>query len=73
LISLTQSATHNAPSLHFELDGIKRSLQEMNGAEVGGDDELAAVPIGVCMSADQEFQGKRFDHKIVCGFKFIMG
>jgi len=30
--------------LHFQPDSIKRSLQQMNGAVVGVDDEFAIVP-----------------------------
>ena len=69
-----KSATHhNATSLHFEPDRIKRSLQQMNGAVVGVDDEFAIVPVGVFVSADQEFQGEMFEHEIVGGLKFVIG
>jgi hypothetical protein len=37
-----QSATHHsAPALHFELDSVEGGLEEMDGAVVGVDDELA--------------------------------
>jgi hypothetical protein len=48
-------------------------LQEMDGAVVGVDDELAVGPLEIFVSADQEFQRKLFEHKIVGGFKFIIG
>jgi hypothetical protein len=46
------------PSLYFEPDSVKRSLQEMDGAVVGVDDELAIVPVRVFVSADQKLQGE---------------
>jgi hypothetical protein len=69
-----RSATHASfPSLHFEAHRIERSLQQMNRAVVGVDDELAVGPVGIFVSADQKFQGEMFEHEIVGGFKFIVG
>lgn len=66
--------THNATSLHFEPHRIERSLQQMDGAMVGVDDELAIFrPIRVFGSADQKFQSELFEHEIVGGFKFVAG
>ena len=45
----------------------------MDGIVVGSRDEVAIVPIGVFVCADNEFQGELFNHKIVKGFQFIMG
>ncbi len=39
---------------------------------VGVDDELAIVPVGVFVSADQKLQGEMFENEIVGGFKFII-
>jgi hypothetical protein len=61
------------PSLRFEPDRIKRSLQQMDGAVVGVDDELAVRPLGMFVSADQKRQGEMFEHEIVGGFKFVIG
>jgi len=61
------------PSLHFEPDSVEGSLQEMDGAVVGVDDEFAVGPVGVFVSADQKLQGEMFEHEIVCGFKFVIG
>ncbi len=69
-----ESATHHsgAPSLHFELDRVEGSLQQMDGAVVGVDDELASRPLGIVVSADQKFQGELFEDVIVCGLKFVI-
>ena len=40
---------------------------------VGVDDELAVGPLGVFVSAGQKLQGEMFEHKIVGGFKFVIG
>ena len=40
------------PPLHFELDGVEGGLEEMDGAVVGVDDELAARLLGIFVSAD---------------------
>jgi len=54
-----------APSLDFELDGVKGSLQQVNGAVVGGDDEIAVGPLRIFVSADEEFEGEAFEHGVV--------
>ncbi len=36
----------NATSLRFELDSIEGGLHQMDGAVVGGDDEVAVGPRG---------------------------
>jgi len=41
----------SVPSLHFELDCVEGGLQKMDGAVVGGDDEVAVGPLGVLGSA----------------------
>ena len=61
------------PPLAFELDGVESSLQEMDGAVVGGDDEVAVGPLGIFVSADQKLQGELFEDVIVGGFKFVIG
>jgi hypothetical protein len=45
----------------------------MNRAVVGVDDELAVGPVRIFVSADQKLQGELFEHKIVGGFKFVIG
>jgi hypothetical protein len=69
------SATHHssAPALHFEADSVEGSLQEMDEAVVGGDDEVAVGPLGVFISADQKFQCELFEDVIVGGLKFVIG
>ena len=68
-----ESATpHNSPSLHFELDGVEGSLEQMNRAVVGVDDELAIQPVRVLGSADQKLQGELFEDVIVCGLEFVI-
>lgn len=47
------------PSLHFEPHSVEGSLEQMNRAVVGIDDELAIRPLGVFVNADQKLQGKR--------------
>ena len=66
---LYSAACCRAPSLAFELDGIESSLQQMDGAVVGGDDEVAVVPVGVFVCADEKFEGELFDHKIVAAWR----
>ena len=39
-------------------------MQEMDGAVVGGDDEVAIGPLGTFVSADQEFEGESFENEI---------
>ncbi len=69
-----QLPTHqSAPSLHFERDGVERSLQQMNRAVVGVDDKLAVRPVRVCVSADQEFEGELFEDVIVENLEIIIG
>jgi len=60
-------------SLDFKLDGVKGRLQEMDGAVVGVDHQLAVRPLRIFVSADQEFQGELIEHEIVCGLKFVIG
>jgi hypothetical protein len=62
-----------APSLHFEPHRIESSLEKMDGAVVGVDDEFAVEPVRVFVSADQKLQGEMFEHEIVCGFQFVIG
>ena len=40
---------------------------------VGVDDELAVGPVGICVSADQEFQGELFEDMIVGGLEIVIG
>lgn len=54
-----------APSLHFELDCVESSLQQMDVAMVSGDDEVAVGPLRVFISADQNLQGELFEDVIV--------
>jgi hypothetical protein len=61
------------PSPHFEPDSVEGSLQQMDGAVVGVDDEFAIVPVGVFVSADQKFQGEMFEDEIIGGFEFVIG
>lgn len=70
-----ESATHHSgvPPLHFELHSIEGNLQEMDGAVVGVDDELAIGPLGVFVSADQKFQSELFEDVIVSGVEFVIG
>jgi hypothetical protein len=68
-----QSATRQLSALHFEPHSVEGSLQQMNRAVVGVDDEFAVRPFGVFVSADQKFQGEMFEHEIVGGFEFIVG
>jgi len=37
------------------------------------DDELAVGPLEIFVSADQEFQRKLFEHKIVGGLEIVIG
>ena len=39
----------------------------MDGAVVGGDDEVAIGPLRIFVSADQEFEGEPFENEIVSG------
>src|SRR4051794_15754530 len=61
------------PSQHFELDSVEGGLQEMNGAVVGVNDELAVEPVRIFVSADQKLQCELFEDVIVGGLKFIIG
>ncbi len=58
-----------APSLAFELDRIKRSLEEMNAARVASDHEFAIGPLGIFVSADEDGQGELFHQVIVGGLE----
>jgi len=42
-------------------------------AVVGVDDELAIGPLGVFVSADEEFERELFEYVIVSGFKIVIG
>ena len=53
--------------LHLELHRIERSLQQMDGAVVGGDDEVAVGPLRIFVSADEQFEGEAFENEIVSG------
>ncbi|WP_155121175.1 hypothetical protein [Bryobacter aggregatus] len=57
----------------FERDGIEDGLHELDVAVVGVDDELAIAPLGIFVSADQEFQGELIEDVIVGGFQFVAG
>ena len=61
------------PPLAFELDGVEGGLQEMDGAVVSVDDELAVGPVRIFVSADQKFQGELFEDVIVGGLKIVIG
>ena len=45
----------------------------MNRAVVGVNDELAVGPLGIFVSADQQFQGELFEDVIVSGLEFVIG
>ena len=47
---------HSIPALHFELDSVEGNLQEMDGAVVGVDHQLPIGPLGIFVSADEEFE-----------------
>ena len=49
-VALLSATHHSAPSLHFELHSVEGGLQEMDGAVVGIDDELAIGPLGVLVA-----------------------
>ncbi len=70
---LCDFSTSYLPSPPFEANSVERSLQEMDGAVVGVDDEFAIVPVRVVVSADQKLQGEMFEDEIVGGFKFVIG
>lgn len=63
----------SASSLDFELDGVEGGLQEMDGAVVGVDHQLAVGPRGIFMSADEERQGELFEDVIVGGLEIVIG
>lgn len=60
-LSAESAAHHNAPALSFELHCVETRLQEMDGAVVGVDDELATGPLGIFVSADQKGQCELFE------------
>ena len=60
-------------SPHFELDGVEGGLQEMDGAVVASDHQLAIGPLGIFVSADQKFQGELFEDVIVGGLGIVIG
>ena len=45
----------------------------MDGAVVGGDDEVTVRPLRIFVSADQKFESKKFENEIVSGLKFVIG
>ena len=47
------------PFLHFELDGVEGSLEQMDGAVVGVDHQLPIGPLRIFVSADEEFEGEQ--------------
>lgn len=59
--ALSTADDHSIPSLDFELDCSKTGLQEMSLASVASDRQLAIGPIRNFVSADQKFQGERFE------------
>jgi len=61
------------PSPQFEPHSVEGCLQEMDVAEVGVDDEFAARPVGVLMSADQKLQGELFEDVMLGGLEFVIG
>ncbi len=61
------------PSLDFELHSVEGSLEEMDVAVVGGDDEIAVDPCGVFVSADEERQRKPFEHVVVEDLELVVG
>jgi hypothetical protein len=67
------SRDHSIRSLNFEPHSVEGRLQEMNLAPVASDHELAARPVRVLMSADQEFQGELFEDVIVGGLEIAIG
>lgn len=46
--------------LHFEPHSVEGGLQQIDVVVVGGDDEVAIGPVGVLVSADQQFQCEAF-------------
>ena len=46
-------------------------MEEMDGAVVGGDDELPVRPLRVSVSADQKLQRKLFEDVIVENLEII--
>ena len=48
-------------------------MQEMDGAVVGVDDELAVGPVRVFVSADQKLQGELFEDVIGGGLEIMIG
>ena len=45
----------------------------MNRAVVGGDDEVAIGPLGIFVSAGQEFESEPFENEIISGLEFVNG
>ena len=45
----------------------------MDGAEVGGDDQLPIGPLRIFVSADQKFESEPFEDEIVSGLEFVIG
>ena len=69
-----ESATHHdGPALHFQLRRIERSLQEMDVAVVGLHHQLAIGPLGMFVSADQQFQSDLLEDGVVQNFKLVSG
>ena len=63
----TRGYLTTASALDLELDGVEGGLQEMDGAVVGGDDEVAIGPLRLFVSADEQFEGEAFENEIVSG------
>ena len=71
-VAIPESAVLYASSLHFELDGVEGGLQQVNGTVVGGDHQLAIGPLGIFVSADQEFEGEPFENEIAGDLEFVI-
>lgn len=60
--TVEESANHDIiPTPIFEIDSDEGGLLQMDGAVVDVDDEIAVGPVRVFASADQEFEGERFE------------
>jgi len=61
-----------ATPLHFELDGVEGSLQEMDVVPVASDHQLPAHPLGIFVSADEELEGELFEDVIISGLEIVI-
>lgn len=69
-----QSAVqHSLTPQHFEPHSIEGRLQQMDAASIASDDQFAVGPLGIFMSADEEFQGELFEDVIVGGLEIVIG